>query len=69
VRDKLQAYAEHGGHVVITAGNLAKLPSGIAGCTNASGGSTLPCGRGQVTFFASSFGVEHDSTVGPTLHS
>ena len=32
VRDKLQAYAERGGHVVITAGNLAKLPGGIGGC-------------------------------------
>ena len=41
VRDKLQAYAERGGHVVITAGNLAKLPGGIAGITNASGNATV----------------------------
>jgi hypothetical protein len=41
VRDKLQAYAERGGHVVITAGNLAKLPGGLAGITNASGDATM----------------------------
>ena len=41
VRDKLQAYAERGGHVVITAGNLAKLPGGLAGMTNASGDATM----------------------------
>jgi len=57
VRDKLQAYAERGGHVVITAGNLAKLPGGLAGRTEAAD-ATVPCGRGQVTFFASPFGVK-----------
>ena len=57
VRDKLQAYAERGGHVVITAGNLAKLPGGLAGRTEAVN-ATVPCGRGQVTFFASPFGVK-----------
>ncbi|MDX9972210.1 MAG: hypothetical protein RBU21_04365, partial [FCB group bacterium] len=31
LRDKLQAYAERGGNLVITAGNLAKLPDGLAG--------------------------------------
>jgi hypothetical protein len=31
IRDKLQAYAEGGGHLVITAGNLAKWPDGLAG--------------------------------------
>jgi hypothetical protein len=30
IRDKLQAYAEGSGHVVITAGNLAKWPGGLA---------------------------------------
>ena len=60
LRDKLQAYAERGGHVVITAGNLAKLRGGIAGCTNVSGNSTVTCGRGRVTVFASPFGVEPD---------
>jgi len=30
IRDKLQAYVEAGGHLAITAGNLAKLPGGIA---------------------------------------
>ena len=69
VRDKLQAYAEHGGHVVITAGNVAKLPGGIAGCTNVSTNSTLACGRGRVTIFASPFGVEPDPAVNQALRS
>jgi len=57
VRDKLQSYAERGGHVVITAGNLAKLPGGLAGRTEAVN-ATVACGRGRVTFFASPFGVK-----------
>ena len=69
VRDKLQAYAERGGHVVITAGNLAKLPGGIAGITNVSGGATMGCGRGRVTVFASPLGVEPDATVDSGLRS
>ncbi len=69
VRDKLQACAERGGHVVMTADNLMKLPGGIAGITNVSGNSTVACGRGRVTVFASPFGVEPDATVGPGLRS
>jgi len=57
IRDKLQQYAERGGHVVITAGNLARLPGGLAGRTEAVD-ATVPCGRGRVTFFTSPFGVE-----------
>ncbi len=33
IRDKLDAYASHGGHLLITAGSLARLPSGLAGIT------------------------------------
>lgn len=69
VRDKLQAYAERGGHVVITAGNLPKLPGGLAGYTNVSANSTVACGRGRVTVFASSFGVELVSTPTEALRN
>ena len=31
IRDKLQTYVEQGGHLLITAGNLAKLPGSLAG--------------------------------------
>jgi hypothetical protein len=31
IRDKLEAYAEQGGSPILTAGNLAKLPGGLAG--------------------------------------
>lgn len=58
IRDKLQAFAERGGHVVITAGNLAKLPGGLAGCTGLSASTNLTCGKGRVTILASPFGVK-----------
>jgi hypothetical protein len=35
LRDKLQAYAEGGGQVVLTAGNLERLPGGLGGITTA----------------------------------
>jgi hypothetical protein len=31
IRDKFEAYVKDGGHLLITAGNLAKLPGGLAG--------------------------------------
>ena len=31
IRDKFEAYVKRGGHLLITAGNLAKLPEGLAG--------------------------------------
>ena len=31
IRDKLEAYVEQGGRLILTAGNLAKLPGGLAG--------------------------------------
>ena len=69
VRDKLQGYAEHGGDLVITAGNLAKLPGGIAGCTNVSGNSTVVCGRGQMSLIASPFGIEPNPAASQGLRS
>ncbi len=69
IRDKLQAYTEHGGHVVITAGNLAKLPGGLAGHTKVTVNTTVVCGRGQMTFFASPFGVKVEPTPTPALRS
>lgn len=68
VRDKLQIYAERGGQVVITSGNLAKLPGGLAGRTEAAN-ATVSCGRGQVTFFASPFGVKPQPLPDQPLHS
>jgi len=58
LRDKLLAYAQAGGHLVITAGNLAKLPGGLAGRTNAGENLTCNCGAGLVTFFSAPFGVK-----------
>lgn len=33
IRDKLEAYVREGGHLIITAGNLASLPGGLGGVT------------------------------------
>jgi len=58
LRDKLQAYVEQGGQLVITAGNLDRLPGGLPGCTKLTRDTTVNCGRGRITYFASPFGVE-----------
>ncbi|MBI4328046.1 MAG: hypothetical protein HY674_22675 [Chloroflexi bacterium] len=58
IRDKLLTYVEGGGHLVITAGNLAKLPGGIAARTTAAATVVTNCGRGRMTALASDFGLE-----------
>ena len=45
IRDKLQAYVEGGGRLVITAGSLAKLPGGLAGIQLE--GPRVKCAAGQ----------------------
>jgi len=65
IRDKLEAYARQGGHLVLTAGNLAKLPGGIAGRKTISRTTTVKCGKGRVTFFARAFGVKANPRSGP----
>jgi hypothetical protein len=65
IRDKLQTYAERGGHVVITAGNLAKLPGGLAGRRNVTENAIVTCGSGRVTFFASPYGATLDPSPTP----
>nr|MBP9900403.1 hypothetical protein [Verrucomicrobiota bacterium] len=69
IQHKLQAYAEQGGHVVITTGNVDRLPGGIAGCTNVLRTATVACGRGKVTFLASPFGIKLDDSSGQKLRS
>jgi hypothetical protein len=56
LRDKLDDYVAGGGHLVISTGNLARLPGGIAGQTTAA--TTVRSGRGRLTVLASAFGVE-----------
>lgn len=58
IRDKLQSYVENGGHLVITTGNLAKLPGGIAGRKEDASPDTTPCGKGRITVLATEFGVD-----------
>lgn len=68
VRDKLQAYVERGGQLVITAGNLARLPGGLGGRTNATRDDVLAVGRGQLTLLANPFGVELEQST-PAIRS
>jgi hypothetical protein len=56
LRDKLQAYAQNGGHLALTEGNLAKLP-GLTS-TPLHVGETIACGKGKITLFAGDFGVD-----------
>lgn len=64
IRDKLQVFAKRGGHVVMTSGNLAKLPGGLAGCTGIPANTNLTCGKGRVTILASPFGVKQAENPG-----
>jgi len=58
VRDTLQAYIEGGGYLVITSGNLARLPGGLAGQSAALSTVTTSCGKGRLTVLPGAFGVE-----------
>ncbi len=69
IRDKLQAYVEGGGHLIITAGNLARLPGGIAGRAGTSTAGVTPCGKGKLTILASDFGVDLGQSSGRSLRS
>ncbi|MGC8638575.1 MAG: hypothetical protein ACP5XB_01710 [Isosphaeraceae bacterium] len=61
IRDKLQRYVEHGGRLVMTSGNLAKLPGGLAGRTKVDRTLVATCGRGTLTVIVSPFGVERNA--------
>jgi hypothetical protein len=54
IRDKLQAYVEHGGHLVLPESNLALLPGGIAAA-----------GRGRLTVLEGDFAVELKKDLDP----
>jgi hypothetical protein len=69
IRDKLQAYVEGGGHLVITTGNLARLPGGIAGRTGASASGVTNCGKGKLTVLVTDFGVDVKQDPGRRLRS
>lgn len=68
LRDKLDAYVAGGGHLVITRGNLAKLPGGLGGVGDAPRDETIAYGRGRLTLLASPFGVRRVQLDG-TLRS
>ena len=57
IRDKLRDYVEGGGHLVITTGNLARLPGGIAGQTGTAAPGAAEFGKGKVTVLAGDFGI------------
>lgn len=57
LRDKLDAYVRGGGHLVITAGNLSRLPGGLGGRVTVERTETIAHGAGKLTLIASAFGV------------
>lgn len=65
IRDTLDAYVASGGHLVITAGNLAKLPGGLGGITGATGPLGRAIGAGRLTVLDSAFGVQAAAVDGP----
>ncbi|WP_165235817.1 TIM barrel protein [Aquisphaera insulae] len=62
VSDRLTAYVEQGGHLVLTAGNLPRLSKGFCGLAeiraNATGVTEKSCGAGRVTLIHSPWGME-----------
>lgn len=69
VRDKLQGYVESGGHLVITTGNLARLPGGVAGITGTAAPSTTEFRKGRITVLAGDFGIEQKEDSARPLRS
>jgi hypothetical protein len=69
IRDKLQDYVEGGGHLVVTTGNLARLPGGIAGQSETAVPGTTGYGQGKVTVLATGFGVDIKDNSGQPLRS
>ena len=68
IRDRLEAYVEGGGHLMLTTGNLTKLPGGLAGCTRVTENLATNCGLGRLTILAGDFGLE-PQPVGRPLRS
>ena len=57
IRDRLQAYLEHGGHLVIPESNLAQLPGGL----------TAPAaGPGRLTLLGGEFALEMKKDIPPS---
>lgn len=65
IRDKLEAYVRQGGHLVLTAGNLRKLPGGLPGVKAGRKTTCIKLGGGRVTVFASAWGVKPVALSGP----
>lgn len=58
IRDRLQAYVEQGGHLLITSGNLARLPGGLAGFEATTVSAVRQVGRGKITVLPTDWGVD-----------
>lgn len=73
LQDKLSAYVERGGHLVVTAGNLAKFKGGLCGVTATrppdAPGMETAWGRGRLTTLASAWGIDIPEPSGPPPRS
>ncbi|HOW65993.1 MAG TPA: hypothetical protein P5186_14515 [Candidatus Paceibacterota bacterium] len=69
IRDKLSAYVENGGHLILTRANLGRLPEGLAGLTTVAKDQSIPHGKGRLTVFASDFGIDMNPEMNTGLRS
>jgi hypothetical protein len=69
LRDKLARYVQSGGHLLLTSGNLEKLPGGLAGLTRTAAVLSTNWGQGQLTLLGAGFGVDLQSSEREVLRS
>ncbi len=69
LRAKLEHYVRQGGHLVITTGNLARLPGGLAGVNGEALAGERQVGAGRLTVVAADSGIEFTSPAGTSLRS
>ena len=69
VRDKLQSYVEQGGHLILTAGQLGRLPHGLGELTDVKTNTTVRCGKGTLTVVADQDGITAVNGAGAAIRS
>ncbi len=66
---KLERYLENGGHLILTSGNLARFPGGLAGQSNVVREVVVRHGKGKLTLLPSEFGINLEPPLETALKS